>query len=279
VWVLDVNERPTLPDITLTVKENSMLGAYVGADALVADDPDIFADQTISYVVVPPTSTDYFKVGFCDGLVTVAVPKLNHERTSMYKLYLTIGDDGNNPAPLFSASTLTILVLDVNEPPEWVVSYDGTISRAVDEHSPVGTDIGDPVIAVDVDDGQADQLAYFITGGNSAGAFEMDQWTGQLRVADSGALDHERNGIMNGNYELQLLVSDNGIIDGKFTGNLSTPISITVNVRDVNEFPLLSSAVYHVKEMCERTDCSSFATQIGIVAATDVDVGQQSSLE
>jgi hypothetical protein len=108
-----------------------------------------------------------------------------------------------------------------NSPPEIAVqTFD------VDENSAAGTVVG-AVAASDPDPGQS--LSYAITGGNESGAFAIDGETGEISVV--GALDHEAIE----SYVLTIEVTDDG------SPALSVAASVTVNVVDVNEAPVLDN--------------------------------------
>ena len=86
---------------------------------------------------------------------------------------------GSNTAKLDVAVTVT----GVNERPAFP---DGSDTRSIDENTPPGQPIGDPVTAEDPED---DRLKYSL-GGDDAESFEIDPSTGQLRT--NAPLDHEK---------------------------------------------------------------------------------------
>lgn len=90
------------------------------------------------------------------------------------------------------------------------------------ENSPAGTVVG-TVVATDPDAGQS--LTYSIVGGNESGAFAIDAATGQVTVADAGALNFEALPAFNITVE----VADNA------PDSLSTTAAITINLQDVAE--------------------------------------------
>lgn len=99
----------------------------------------------------------------------------------------------------------------------------------VDENSAVGTVVG-IVAASDPDAGQS--LTYAITGGSGAGVLAIDAETGEITVVDATALDHEATE----SYVLTVQITDSG------SPALSAAASITVNVADVNEAPVLDNS-------------------------------------
>ena len=108
-----------------------------------------------------------------------------------------------------------------NNPPEIA---DQTFD--VDENSAAGTVVG-TVAASDPDAGQS--LSYAITGGNESGAFAINSATGEISAV--APLNHEANE----SYVLTVEVTDDG------SPALSVAASVTVNVADVNEAPVLDN--------------------------------------
>lgn len=90
---------------------------------------------------------------------------------------------------------------------------------AIDEFSSISTIVG----TVSASDGDGDDLIYSIVYGNDLGAFEIDQFTGDLSVADSEPLNFETNPT----FSLEIKVSD---------GELANIRIITVNLNDIEDF-------------------------------------------
>lgn len=115
------------------------------------------------------------------------------------------------------------------------------------ENAPNGTVIE----TVEASDPDGDELTFEIFAGNESGAFELDQNSGQLSVADSEELDFETNP----SFELTIEVSD---------GELMNSAVITVNVADVSEnnAPVIENQTLEISE-------NAGAGAIGNVVATD----------
>lgn len=94
-------------------------------------------------------------------------------------------------------------------------------SFSIDENTKVSTLIG-TVIASDPED---DELNFEIISGNNLGAFQIDNLTGEITVADSVPLDFETNST----FELSIQVSDCELYD---------VATITVNLNDVDDLVL-----------------------------------------
>ncbi len=98
-------------------------------------------------------------------------------------------------------------------------------------------------------------LTYTITAGNTNGAFDLDPVTGVLTVANSSELDFETTPTFN----LTVTVTDAG---GRFD-----TATITVNLNDINDAPVINDATFSVDEN------SANGTAVGSVPVTDPDAG------
>ncbi|MEZ5199616.1 MAG: cadherin repeat domain-containing protein, partial [Bacteroidales bacterium] len=94
--------------------------------------------------------------------------------------------------------------------------------------------------------------------GNSGSAFQINSGSGLIAVANTNALNFETNPAFN----LTVRAQDNG------PGNLFSEATITVNLSDVNEIPLISNQSFTISEN------TSNGTSVGTVVASDPDNGQ-----
>ncbi len=136
-----------------------------------------------------------------------------------------------------------------NQPP--VISNQ---SFSVPENSPSGFMVGQ-VVASDPDAGQT--LTYSITSGNTNNTFSINPATGAITVSDNQALNFESNPTFN----LQIAVNDNL--------NASASATITMNLQDVNENPIIDDQGFEINENLTN------GSIVGSVIATDPDQGQQ----
>jgi hypothetical protein len=134
-----------------------------------------------------------------------------------------------------------------NDPP--VVMPD---TFTLTENSAAGTIVG-TIHATDPDPHTV--LAYRIAAGNDAGAFVIDAQTGTITVADGTPLDFETTP----RFLLTVEVTDDGI--PALTGRAT----ITVNLTNANEAPVVESATFTVAENAVN------GTVVGTVRATDPD--------
>ena len=103
--------------------------------------------------------------------------------------------------------------------------------RSVDENTPAGVDVGDPLEAEDPDGAG---LTYSLSG-PGAGSFEIVETTGQLRTR--APLDHEPHP----SHTFTVIATD--------PSGLADEIAVTVAVKDVNEPPELSGdAAWRIAE-------------------------------
>lgn len=81
-----------------------------------ATDPDQGENARITYTITSPYAPDFFRIEPNTGIVRVS-GKLDYETISKYVLTITAYDNGNPKES--GTTTLTINVLDVNEPPSF----------------------------------------------------------------------------------------------------------------------------------------------------------------
>ena len=127
--------------------------------------------------------------------------------------------------------TVTVTVTDVNEDPAFPDTEDG--ERSVDENTPAGRNIGDPVKATDPDHG--DTLTYILDS-ISAELFDIDWSTGQLKT--KSLLDAESQAT----YNVDVYVHDSKDADGSPSTTTDATMYVTITVEDVNEVPVVSGA-------------------------------------
>ena len=106
-----------------------------------------------------------------------------------------------------------------------------TVTRAVDENSPAGTDVGDPVVAMESDVG--DSVTYALSG-TDASSFALDTSTGQITVGSGTVLDFESKET----YAVTVTATD--------THSGTASVAVTINVNDVDEVGLLGRIVFVV---------------------------------
>jgi len=242
---LQPNEPPVVDDQFLAIAENSPNGTVVGT--VVASDPN--AGQLLTYAITGGNSGNTFAINPTTGQITVNDPALlDFEAGTTFFLTVQVTDDGT---PAFSDSaTVTIFVSNVNETP--VVMPE---AFTVVENPPAGTVLGN-ITATDPDLGQTHTWA--ITAGNTGNAFAIDPSSGQITVANPGAILFAVNPV----FLLTVEATDNGVPAQAGTA------TVTVNVIDRNLPPVIADQEFLLSEN------SPAGAAVGVVAASDPDAGQ-----
>lgn len=240
VSVNDLNETPTANNATLSIAENSASGASVGFAT--GSDPD--AGDALAWSIFGGTTDGAFAINSTTGEVTVAnAAALDFETMPSFNLLVETRDgDG-----LVDTATITVGLTNQNESP---VTSD--VSFGLPENSANGSVVGS-VSATDPDAG--DSLTWSIVSGNVAGTFTIDSMNGQLRVANSAALDFETAPTFN----LAVQVQD--------ASGASDTAAVTISLANQNEAPTATNAVFAVAE-----DATS-GMSVGIITASDPDAG------
>ncbi|KAG7392161.1 cadherin, EGF LAG seven-pass G-type receptor, partial [Phytophthora pseudosyringae] len=233
VVISDVNEPPVCRDGILAISENAAAGDHFGP--IEWSDPD---SPNKNNITVFEAISDIDEVGYgifevrqiADQywLVLQYSGGMNYESVNSFTVHIRIGDsfvsrdEATGTAIVSSLSTtcsITIHVLDVNEPP--IVA--STSKREIAENSPLFTPVGLPIEASDPD--AQDILHFSILSGQENVPFTIDYNTGQIRV--SGDLDYETQLV----YTFDVAVEDTAF-------NLILTL-VEIYVLDINERPEL----------------------------------------
>ena len=184
------NTPPTFNEGSSTARgvvENTASDKDIGNPVAATDDDN----DTLTYSL-DATSAASFDIDASSGqLKTKAV--LDYETKSSYTVTVSVRDSKDNNSAADEATddtiSVTILVANVNEAPEFPTIVTETGTRNVDENTPPGVNIGEPVTATDDD---RDPLTYSL-GGRDRASFDIVSTTGQLKT--EAALDYERDEI------------------------------------------------------------------------------------
>ena len=215
VTVTDVNEAPSFTSSsTASAAENNSGTVYTATAS------DVDASDTLSYSLVGGADLKLFALNGTE-LSFIEAPdyeSLPASGDNVYEVELRVTDSGDLSTDL----ALSITVTDVNEAP----SFTSGTSTSVSENTS-GTVY--TATASDVD--ASDTQTYSLVGG-------ADQELFALNGADLSfiaAPDYESLPASGDNtYEVQLRVTD--------SGDLSTDLSLSITVTDVNEAPSFTSA-------------------------------------
>jgi hypothetical protein len=234
------NEAPVINNQTFSVTENSANGTAVGT--VVASDAD--AGQTLTYSITAGNTSNAFAINSSTGALTVNTSSvLNYEAVTSFALTVKVQDNGAGTKS--STATITVNITNVNEAPALTGQ---TFSLA--ENSANGTAVG-TVTGSDPDAGQT--VAYSITAGNTSDAFAINASSGAITVNNASALNYESSS----SFALTVTVQDNG------TPALTGSATVTVNLTNVNEAPVISNQTFSISE------ASTNGAAVGTVAASD----------
>ena len=217
VTVTDVNEAPSFTSSsTASAAENNSGTVYTATAS------DVDASDTLSYSLVGGADLKLFALNATE-LSFVEAPDYESATDSdgdnVYAVQLRVTDS----AGLSQDLALSITVTDVNEAP----SFTSGTSTSVSENTS-GTVY--TATASDVD--ASDTQTYSLVGGADQALFNLNGADLSFNVSP----DYESAADSNGDntYEVQLRVTD--------SGDLSTDLSLSINVTDVNEAPSFTSA-------------------------------------
>lgn len=158
-----------------------------------------------------------------------------------------------NSVPQGNSSDIGYFELATTNPNQPPVILNQSLS--IPENSLLNTVIGQ-ILANDPNTG--DILTYTITGGNNGNMFALNPSTGVLTFS-SGSLNFEATS----QYQINVTVTDQG--------NLSTSATVTIQVQNVNESPIIDDQGFNINEN------SPNGTLIGSIIASDPDNGQSLS--
>jgi len=240
VNVLPVNDAPvlTLPTST-SIDENTAFVTTAMANDVDGDALSFSLDNNVG-------DNSFFTINASSGELSFAIAPdaenaLDGDGNNTYIAQVQVSDGLTT-----SLQTISITVQDVNDSPPVI---DSNQQFTISEETENGAAIG--AIAASDADTVGGLQNWSIVGGNANGAFTIDSNTGELIVANAGALVFETTP----QYNLIVQVSD-----GDFT---SASESILINLTNVNDDPqIISTSTFVITEG---------DLQVGTVTVLDVD--------
>ena len=238
---------------TATVAENTPATTTV-ADF---DATDVDANTTLRWSREDVDDGGLFAINASTGVLTLLnAPDFETPAdagaNNVYNVTVKVTDDGT---PAMSATrSLAVTVTNVNEAP---TIDSGSNDFAVDENTATTTVI-ETYEASDVDAGTN---LRWTREGNDAGDFTITEnadGDGELRFANVPDHESAADADLNNEYQVTVKVSD---------GSLSATLNVTVNVRNVNEAPVISG------DGTPRFAEIEFDVADAGLAATDYEVG------
>ena len=227
VTVTDVNEAPVFPagSDARSVAENTAADQNIGA-AVAAEDPDDGDTLTLTYDLGGADAAS-FGINTSTGQLQTK-DDLDKETKDTYTVTVTASDDS-----LSTTQEVTITVTDVNEKP----AFDSNaVTLAVAENTEPGENVG---VAVEASDPDVDATLTYSLGGTDDSLFTIDGSMGQIKVGAGTTLDYEAPKT---EYSVTVSVRDNKDDGGNTDTAPDDTITVTINVTQVNEPPVLTGS-------------------------------------
>ncbi len=241
---VDENRPPVFAQDSLSrsilIESNTAVGDNIGTP-VTATDPD--EDDTLTYSV-GGTDVTFISIVSTTGQLQTTAAFLSD--TKITYAITVIADDGNGGTDSVDVTVRAAgrtLQQQTNSAPTFTEGHIAT--RSIEENTPSGVNIGNPVAATDTDN--RDRLRYILDGADAA-SFGIVSTSGQLQT--SAALDYETKN----SYTVIVMVFDGkGGTDG---------ITVTINVTDATIFP--------VSDRTSQVQDAIVAALSGIDSAADV---------
>ncbi|MEZ5942482.1 MAG: cadherin domain-containing protein [Planctomycetaceae bacterium] len=220
-------------DVTLTARNDAPTVALTQTVSSISENAPPASDTVVGTIAVSDDLVGTYTLTVDDSrfvisgtdLLLKAGVSFNHEAETNGEVVVTVTvQDPALPPGTANTDSITIQILDVNEPP----GLDDFTTSDLDENSAEDTVVA-TLAANDPDVGQ--HLTYEILSGNTGNAFKivpnLDNVTAEIKVNDPSALDFETNPV----FVLHVRVTDNGmpILNGE--------ADVTINLVNINDAP------------------------------------------
>ena len=282
IEIVDVNEPPTASDFTKTVDENIPGGTVIGT--ISASDPDVWANckvgshscgfKTLHYSIVNSAGLPFVIEEATGEIKLKKNERLRYSEKKQYRFDVKVSDRATSEPALSTIAHVTINLIDVNEPSEFVTLDDVYV---VEENMETGTTLeGGTIVVLDDDQADADKLTITITNNDAtatrdaANLFEVVQvrktdqdHKSTFAIKTKAALDYEAlyNASEKGAvFNVKLTITDQA--------ENRTSQDTKIRVIDVNEEPRFAqeSFAFTVSENTTRE------TSLGVAKAEDPDI-------
>ena len=214
---------------TFGVSETATNGSAVGTVVTTGDAPTAFN-------ITAGDNGNAFAIDASGNITVNDATAINYESLNSYTLTVEVNDGTS-----ITSETVTVNITDV------ATTITAGQTFGVSETATNGSAVGTVVTTGDA------PTAFNITAGDSGNAFVIDA-SGNITVNDATAINYES---LN-SYTLTVEVND---------GTSITSETVTVNVIDVNDAPVINNATFNVDEN------STNGTAVGNVTVTDPDAG------
>ncbi|KAK4297300.1 hypothetical protein Pmani_030268 [Petrolisthes manimaculis] len=219
----DANDHPPVferEEYDSSIRESISVGSTVLT--VRATDQDVGPNADLRYTILNPTgANEAFRIDPKSGELSTRLP-LDREAHSHYTLTIQAEDQGPTQYRRTATTQVIMNILDENDNYPQFTERTYTV-EVPEDISAAASPVIAHIQASDDDSGKNGQVRYAIIGGNTAGHFNIDGLTGEVRVA--APLDHETNR----HYRLVIRSQDGG------SPPRSNTTQLLVNVRDVND--------------------------------------------
>ncbi|WP_020529584.1 cadherin domain-containing protein [Flexithrix dorotheae] len=194
---------PIVADTLFNIKENPAKGSLVGQ-------LEAKSKFSLEYEIIDGNSNHAFAIDSLSGKISVLDPGKISVADLYYQFIVSVKDENG----ISTEAEVTVKILPKLPPQVEDITF------SIPEDSPKGTEVG--VVKAS---GEGKLLEYSILEGNYDNAFEIQQYSGLISVADSGKLNFSEND----KYVLNISVKDD-------VGDTGTGI-VVINIENVNYAP------------------------------------------
>lgn len=266
VRITNVNETPAFDSTKYTFKvEENKVGVYLGS--VKATDKDLFDKLTYTFAEGKTELNSMFVIRETSAGADIYLAdevSLDYETDSVYTFKVYVKDNGVDAEGgiLSDSTSVTVKVIDVNETP-----WGATITCQIPENSAKNDTL---TFDVDTNPGKCqmkgedpdkynknfNQLSYSWADASERGTdiFAIHPTSGKVYLTKDSSLNYEKHRDST-EYQLTVKIKDNGGLD-------STALVI-INIKDVNEAPVLRDTTVTIPE--------DYSTTKNVVALKAVD--------
>lgn len=257
------NHAPNATGYTATISENAAVGTQICKDGSSPQICDVQGSDDdgdeLFYDIVANNIDNTFAIDHSSGLITLA-KKLDYETYDRYPLSVMVSDGNGGSRTVI----VTVIVTDVNERP----SAQDT-SFTIDENSPVNMIVGQ-IRAKDFETSNS-MLRWTIKSGNSDSKLTKPfDITGGFIFVNQYPIDYETKN----KYTLGIEVCDDGRTGNGTVDTLCTYVTATINIRNLNEAPIVTHDTCWIKENTTVFLNESGNTKTCKVTGTDPEKGR-----
>ncbi|KAL8616761.1 hypothetical protein ACOMHN_017798 [Nucella lapillus] len=244
----------TLTMYNFTVVEDLLVGTLVGeVEATVQSSSSSSSSSGGIQYSIDYSSKEWFRIVAATGQIYTKAPL---DRETQQFVLLSVSAQVSVPQNLSSTAQVNLTLLDVNDnspffPPSSVLHIEVREDTILQYPVYIAQ-------AVDRDAGLNGSVRYRLHNNHPDGLFDIDELSGEVYVR--AEMDYERHH----RYEVVIVAEDQGTSGG----HLSSSMTLTVSVKDVNDnHPVFSERVYDFYVSEDRP----IGFEFGNVSATDAD--------